>query len=387
MRCLRRNANRRRGKFLVVSSLLLPVLLGGMALSVDYGVLCVAHGQLRNAADAAALAGARRLVTEARLANRSDLTAESSAARSQSVTVAQANPVRNQTVPVSGSDVAIGYVDPVRPDIGFTTAGSPALSNAVAVTLGCSVDRGNAIPTFFAGVLGRSNPTTNVRSVALAAQYTITGFRSVPGRNVHVLPIALDAATYDAMIVSNAGIVRATTDSYRYDPATGTVSAGADGVYESQMYPVATGSPGNWGTVKIGVSNNSTSVLSDQIQYGLTPAQLATYPGGVLQLDPVTRSLTLEGNPGISAGIQSALTSIIGRTSVVPVYSSVQGNGNNTRYTITTFAAVRVLAVNFQGSPKYVVVQPATFQDPTVISGAPKQGWTSGGVLGIRLVE
>ena len=71
----------------------------------------------------------------------------------------------------------------------------------------------------------------------------------------------------------------------------------------------------------------------------------------------------------------------------IPIYSQVQGNGSNTTYTVIRFAGVRVLAVNFQGSPKYVVVQPATVVDSTAIPDGPQTGWTTGGLLRIRLSE
>ena len=56
------------------------------------------------------------------------------------------------------------------------------------------------------------------------------------------------------------------------------MTSGADGIYESQLYPVKSGSPGNWGTINVGVSNNSTSTLGAQIRYGITPASSPSFP-------------------------------------------------------------------------------------------------------------
>jgi hypothetical protein len=179
-------------------------------------------------------------------------------------------------------------------------------------------------------------------------------------------------------------------DQYAYNPATGAVTSGQDGIYESSLYPVSNGSPGNWGTVKIGVSNNSTSTLGAQIVSGITPAQLATFPGGKIQLSSATSppSLTLGANPGISAGLKSSIDAIIGQTRFIPIYSSVSGNGNNTTYTIVKFAGVRVMADNFQGNPKYVVVQPALVIDPTATPSVPDPGgWTAGGLVTLRLAR
>ena len=49
----------RRGVILVISAALLVVIFAIAALSLDVGFICLAVRQLQNAADAAALAGAR----------------------------------------------------------------------------------------------------------------------------------------------------------------------------------------------------------------------------------------------------------------------------------------------------------------------------------------
>ena len=94
------------------------------------------------------------------------------------------------------------------------------------------------------------------------------GFRKIdPSTTVNLLPIVLDKASYEAMIAET------TTDQYTYTSGlgNGTVTDGADGVHESKMYPLASGDPGNWGTVKIGVNNNSTSTLSPRFATGSPP--------------------------------------------------------------------------------------------------------------------
>ena len=106
-----------------------------------------------------------------------------------------------------------------------------------------------------------------------------------------------------------------------------TVTSGADGVTESQLYPVTSGSPGNWGTINVGVSNNSTSVLGAQIRYGITPAQLATFPNSTIALDTTQTppSITFSGNPGISAGIKDDLTAHHRQAALRPDLRSERG--------------------------------------------------------------
>jgi hypothetical protein len=228
--------------------------------------------------------------------------------------------------------------------------------------------------------MGYTGANVNVSSTATAQTYSVSGFKAAGSASASLLPIVLDKTTWQDMMAGT------TTDQYTYNASNNTVTTGADGVHESQLYPVSNGSPGNWGTIKVGVTNNSTSTLSAQIQYGITPAQLATFPNSTIALDQTQSppSITFSGNPGISAGIKSALTAIIGQPVVVPVYDLNGGNGNNAWYRVIAFQPARILSVNFQGNPKYVIIQPCITTDPTAIAGS-AQSWASGGKLELFL--
>jgi Flp pilus assembly protein TadG len=386
----------RRGKVLLMSALLLPVVMGGMAISIDYGMIAAAQGQLRVSADGAALAGAIKLADDRRLQAVTDLSPEIAAAQAAATATAQANKVLTQTPVIqansgnsSSGDIVVGYLDPNNPSATISTSASPLLWNAVQVTTSRNATHGGVIPTFFGGAIGLSGTPVQVTATAIAQPFNIAGYQSVNGQNVNLLPIVLDSSTYNDMIQSNArgSPQNGTTDQYTWNPSSGEVTTGPDGVYESVLYPVSAGLPGNWGTVKIGVSNNSTSTLSAQIEYGITPAEMATFPNGMIQLDPSTGTITFGGNPGISAGIASAVDSIIGKAVTIPIYVSSSGNGNNASYVVNAFAGVRVMASNFQGNPKYVIVQPAIVNDPTVIASSTPSSFTSGGVLRIYLAR
>src|SRR4029079_6696526 len=139
---------------------------------------------------------------------------------------------------------------------------------------------------------------------------------------------------------------------------TKTISAGADGVKEVNLFPQGTGSPGNRGTVDIGSSNNSTADIARQIVYGISASDLA-YLGGSIQFNS-SGVLHLNGDTGISAGVKDELASIIGQPRLIPIFSSVVGPGNNADYTIVKFVGVRVLDVKLTGSmsTKHVTIQP-----------------------------
>jgi hypothetical protein len=332
----------RRGTVAVLVALTLPVLVGVAALALDGSLLFVQRGQAQSAADGAALAGAYALSNGA-----SFDTAQSAAiaiGAQKNITIAASNITEPQPGAVS-----------------------------VSVT--------STHPRMFSAIWGPGSMAAKASATAVA-QTSLVGFQANGSWNARCLPIVLDKPTWQAMMAKQ------TTDQYTYNASTNTVTSGPDGITESQLYPVGSGSPGNWGTIKVGVSNNSTSTLSAQILNGITPAQLATFPNSTIELNTSLSppSITFPGNPGISAGIKSALTSIIGVPVAIPIYDLNGGNGNNAWYRVICFQPARIMAVNFQGNPKYVIIQPCILNDPTGIGGTP-QAWSQGGLLSLQLTQ
>ena len=332
----------RRGTVAAVLALSFPLLIGVAALALDGGLLYLQRRQAQLTADSGALAGAYALSQGA------------SFSTAQSAAVAVGSQLG---IPVLSSQVT-------QPQTG---------SVSVAVT--------STHPRMFSALFCAGSMSVKASATAVSLT-SINGFQATGSLNANLLPIVLDSTTWQAMMTNNS------TDQYTYNAATKTVTSGADGIYESQLYPVASGSPGNWGTINVGVSNNSTSVLSSQIQNGITPAQLATFPNSTIQLDQTQSppSITFSGNPGVSAGIKSALTSIIGIPVTVPIYDENGGNGNNAWYRVIAFQPAVILSVNFQGNPKYVIIQPAVVNDQTAVAGPP-QSWSQGGLLALRLTQ
>lgn len=374
------------GKVLALFGALLPFLVGGMALSVDTGVLGTARAQLQTAADAAALAGAMQLALYRNPAGTATMMAQ---ARARAIARASTNRIlgepavlRDNPQNTPAGEIVIGAL--ARTDTTSdtpTTTGPATAYNAVKITLFRDASHGGAIPGFFAGVLDHGASSLRVSATATLQNYAAGGFQSVDNLPANLLPIVLDKATYDAMLAGT------TTDQYEWSDIDKVVYSGSDGIAESKLYPIRNGNPGNWGTVKIGVSNNSTSTLGAQIRNGITPAQLATFPNGRIQLNASLSppSITFEGNPGISAGIKDDLASIIGRPVFVPIYDQSGGNGNNAWYRVVKFAGVRLLGVDFQGNPKYVIVQPSMVNHPAALPGPPEESLSSGGLVRLHL--
>jgi Flp pilus assembly protein TadG len=400
MRGLQRRPPRlcdRRGVTVVLFAILLPVFLGLMALSIDISVLALGRNQLSTAADAGALAGAMKLATENRVRAATNLSPEIVAANSQAASIAQANAVLRAAPVVvqdpynnGGGDIRVGYLDPANNTSTLVTDSSQVLLfNSVEVTMRRDASHVAPIPNFFGKLMGFNGSDVTMRSTATAFAYKISGVKAIDGAtNANLLPIVLDVNTYNSMMARDG----TTTDQYTYNSATNTVTSGSDGIYESQLYPVKNG-PGNWGTINIGVSNEGTSTLEAQIRYGITPAQMATYPNSTIALDSTKTppQITFSANPGISAGIKDGVESIIGKPVIIPIYDPVLsgGNGANASYGVIKFQAVRIVASSFQGNPKYVIIQPCLINDPTAIADLsdPNKGkvWTSGGVIKIHL--
>jgi len=186
----------------------------------------------------------------------------------------------------------------------------------------------------------------------------ISGFNN-PGsgnQTLNLIPFALDLQTWQTISANTAA------DVFSYNPSTGAVTSGGDGIREVNLYPQGTGSPSNRGTVDIGGANNSTADIARQIVHGISQGDLLAL-GKELKFN-ATGSMTLNGDTGISAGVKDELASIIGQPRIIPIFSTVSGNGNNANYTIVKWVGIRILQVKLTGSmsTKKVIIQPA----PTV---------------------
>lgn len=366
----------RRGTTLALSAAMMPILVGLVTISIDTGMIAVARSQLATAADAAALAGAGEIYHQMLQANSSTPSLSASTVTSIATSAAAKNTV-----------LAYGPTgNPFTLQAGDVTLKTGSYPWGITATAYLGSGHGNdAVPGFFgAGSTSLSITTTAVAHPSMIGGFRASGPDGSSGTNsANLLPIVLDVTTYKKMIANK------TSDHYSYNSSTNSVTAGTpDGLYESKLYPDPSGSPGNWGTIKVGVSNNSTSTLGDQIRNGITPDQLATFPNGTISLEqtdnstsPPTPYHTFGGNPGISAGIKDDLTSIIGKPVYIPIYDANGGNGNNAWYRVIKFAPARIVAVSFQGNPKYVIIQPTggRIDDPTTFNRTLTQAQAASG--------
>jgi len=176
------NDDRRRASVAVMVGVTLPVIIAFVALSVDVGVMFNAKADLQRSADAAALAGAARLITlEGSPIN---------LARQSAKDIAFANKVLRTNPIVTDADIVFGKanVNPVTKQVNFT----PDLSqpDAVRVTVRKTADSPNGpLPLFFAKIFGRT--VTDVQATATAA---------ITPRDIALVTDISGSLTYDSQL-------------------------------------------------------------------------------------------------------------------------------------------------------------------------------------------
>jgi Flp pilus assembly protein TadG len=344
------------------------VVFGFAAFSVDLGYLGLTKTQLRSGVDATALGTALELsqgLGKGPTMTSSQVVATANAA---AVNVAQHQPNAGQASSYlnTSRDVRYGSLTWNSATGQWNKAYGVAPYNLVEVTFrrdqaGSKLGDGR-IPLYFSKTLGINDAPMVETSAAGLLPGVGFQIQSNSSATVGVLPIALDQPTWDALV---AGVG---ADKYAYDPATGKVTPGKDGILEVDLYPSGSSMmpPGNRGQVDLGSPNNSTSDVKRQILYGLNAYDLSFFGG---KISTENGPILLNGDTGISAGIKAELTQIIGQPRLIPIFSAVSGPGNNAVYTVPKFVPIRILNVQLTGNPKSVAIQPAPFSSSAVISG------------------
>ncbi len=293
-----------RGQALAIIAGGMVGLLAMVALVVDVGNAYTLQRRVRNAVDAAALAGARELANQEETTNGQVLQA--------AVDYAVANGMREE-------DVAVWYADaegnPLQavPNDGFAP---PTSVNGVAVS-SVLVQASGTVGTYFAHLLGVSSFTARQDSLGLV----LCGACSAGSDGL--FPVAVRQSLFDG----NGG-----------KPESGQIYT----IWGDQT------APGNFGWVSWDDSPGHTSEetlvanLSDLKRSG-------TWRVGDL----------LPTGPGVknSQNVTQALQRWIDKSVTVPIYDQVTGQGANTRYRIVGFARMRLTGFNFEGRDKYITGQ------------------------------
>jgi len=335
-------------------------------LTVDVGNIYVSKAELQRCSDAAALASVAMMLDPHDLNGQPNPALVAYGARTAACEYVTQNPVRSVTMTLPRNDGNAESGDLVLGRYNSTTGDfnphSTKYNSAYVFTRRDSVQNG-PIPLYFGGVIGMSSINAHGEAAAFI-ETDIKGFRVASGSNVNcqMMPFSLQIDMW--INRASAGI-----DDYTHDPIANTVSNGGDGVYEINLYPGDV-EPGNFGTIDLGSPNNKTPDLSRQIRYGLNAYDLSFFPNNTIQLGE-GGILTLNGDTGISATIQTDLQAIRGQSRVLPLHATVRGNGNNAMFDIVAFVGVTILDADLSGamSNKFVKIQPSFTCDGTAVAG------------------
>lgn len=346
----------RKGAIAVLAALFMAIMLAMVAFVVDFGYVVVAQSELQRAADAAAHAA----VLEFRL-NEEPINAII-AARNVANEYVGDNPVSQSSATVDKNwynadqdgDVVVGYYDF---DTRSMTTGDINGYNAVRVRIRRNSSRNGEIPLFFARVMGHTGIPIEAEATAAIVK-DVGGIRGTNER-APFLPITIKKSFWEDQLTN-------LVDLNSWDPSTENVGSLGDGIPEVRLFPHNTDSSGNFGTINVGASENSTQHLSDVIRNGLTKDHL-DFHGGDLSFDS-NGELAMSGDTGLSTGIKDDLTAIIGKPAIIPLYSTVSGEGNNANFVIVQFVGVRVMEVVLTGNDKRVTIQPAEVTYKGVVS-------------------
>jgi Flp pilus assembly protein TadG len=408
----RHSARNRRGALLVLSAFMMVVVLAMVAFAVDLGIIINARTEAQRAADSAALAAAWELTTDAQLLGNSTTVQDN--IRSKASEYANYNtigsmtpyPQLNQANDAEG-DIVVGRLN-TPSNLSETMKFNSILGdNAVTVRLRMLSTRDNSIPLSFARILGITSTDVTAEATAIFDD-NIVGFRpNSQNPNSGLLPFVLHVDVWQDLMDGLTG-----SDNWSYDPVTGNVTPGQDGIAEISMFPGGGGgsagssggssggkgngkgssngnganqvAPGNFGTVDIGNPNNAAPDLLRQIEFGPNQSDFS-YHGGQLLLDAGSQTMTLNGDTGVTASMKSALGEIVGDGRSIMLYSQVTGTGNTAMFTVVGFAGIRVMDYSLTGGDKQILIQPSMVTDPTAVSGNYGQSYFIG--QPVRLVR
>jgi len=308
---------RQRGQMIMLFALSLTAILLVVGLVVDGGYALVQRRNAQNAADFAALAGARIVAEKVGGDTTNGTDANVKAAIVNSILVNNASPV------TFGSPNGPQYVNSAGDAVGWVGAGGAIPTGSVGVTMKADT---NWKP-YFLGIIG-------VTSWKASAAATAKGGWAAGGPPGAVFPVGIAQAFFDGR-----------------QPCSGPVSnTPGDPCYPAHLTPGSLNVPGGFGWLKFGCSGyglgqsggcaNSKPFLQGEIGPPANSYGCCTQVGLVGSLDYIG---SLPGNKA-SADCSYYITNKVVVT--VPVWDYAGGNGSNGYYHIVGFTGFQITDCN-----------------------------------------
>lgn len=380
---VRHGNSKRRAIIAVQVMVLMVVVLGFAALTVDVGVMYNTRADLQRAADAAALAGVSALTSDTMMKLRMGTGGSYSFAEvvSSAYTRADAMSALNPsfgttTTSIQSGDITNGWLDLASATASVQTGLPPDQCNAVRVVVRRDENGSNGPVTFlFAPIFGQFIGETGATATAVFDD-RVAGFdtSALPGG---LLPFTIHEDMFEDYFTGG-------DDDYGWDEDTESVIPSGDDVPEIKLYPHDE-APGNFGLLNIGTPNMGTPALENHIENGVPPEDLEAELGSPVLIffddgNLVTYDIT--GNPGLVAALASSIESRVGQIVGFFLHNAVVDGGSNTVYTITNMRFGRLMDVRLTDGPTQqgLWIQPVSYVGSDVIID--RSAPSSGGLLG-----
>jgi hypothetical protein len=314
-----RHRSQRTGTIAVAAAILMPVFIGMLAFGIDCGYLLKERSGLQRAADAAVLAAVRDLVPD----DFGDQDLDKVRATIRQFAASNVTNIGNFTV--LDSDIEIGRYDPETIYSGVTLLDDGVL-DTVRVKLRRDSAANSPVSLFFTGIFGIVDSDVSATATAVLQKASILE----PGAGV--LPFSIPQAPWDATSLGESWSVYG--DGRMLDGSGDLI-------------------PGNWGTLNLSTSANSTATINDQVLNGLQQVHL----DGLYSEDRIphsthidsTQDFNANGDQGLSGGIKQSIQEIHGETRLIPIYDAVTAQGSILEFHVTGWAVCRVVDSSWHG--------------------------------------
>ena len=360
----------RRGAVAILVALLLIPLLGMVAFAVDIGWIVLTESELKNAADAAALAGVKPLMDGYVQYNLPGLTGTQ---QNTILTTAQNNAIANaqayaffhnaggvSNLTLNSSDIQFGFTD-ASGNYSTNITGFP---NTIVVTMRRDSSANGPLALFVAPLIGVNS--TSITASAAATMYggTVSSLQTTLINKVRMLPVAYDVNQWNNFMATGLD--------------TDGSSALSGGYPALQVYPSVT-EPGNFGQLSLRGSRAGTFTEMGWVNNGIAQSDVnGLFGAGLLPISPTNTSYNWVGSAGMKTSLVGAINARAGTQFLLPLftpfdpgvpnpntYAAGTGAGWHYNYDIVQFVGVTVVS----GSGG-VTVQPTAFLDGNLVFGS-----------------
>jgi hypothetical protein len=403
--------SRRSATVAPLAALLMTFLTGMLAFSIDIGYICYVQGELQDAADAAALAGAEQMQNffvafyspgADQQSIYSTVTTNTSSSSSPIPTAQQYayyNQAGGVNVKVPPPDISFSYYN-------GSTFSSPSLTyfpNTVTVitrrdNTGGPVWTNGPLGLFFGQIFGISNVSLTATASATIYNGVMTGMTSTPPYttsgtsssttptitiNSSALPVALDINVWGNYASGNFVF---TSGEFVSSPSpyltSNNITAGSNGLPQLQVYPSNTNTPGNFGLIDLGPPATNAPAFRNWIDDGVTANDISYLTSNNLLPVSLSDPANWTVGPGLKNTLLSNFQSVMGLPNLIPLFQPYQAynplltppyiaansQGSNATYAVVGFAGVTISEADGNGAPGMTIaIQPSAIVSPTAI--------------------